>query len=123
MIEVLPQEALEAPPPETKKTADGDTIPDDGKLRLDLGCGRSKRDAFKGVDIATDIPEVDYPGVDLTKPNWPFEDNSVEMIHSSHFLEHLDGDEQITFMNECCRILRPGGVLLIIVPYGNSPRA
>lgn len=119
ITEPLPPEALEEPATKPEEAAPS---LDDGLLRLDLGCGQGKREGFKGVDIA-EIDGVDYPGVDLSQPGWPFDDNSVAQAHCSHFLEHLDGDEQITFMNELWRILKPGAEALIICPYGFSPRA
>jgi hypothetical protein len=90
-------------------------------LRLDLGCGKNKvgpdwvgvdRIKFEGVDKA----------FDLTKP-WPWEDNSVEEAHSSHFVEHLEPAERIHFVNELHRVLRPGGQARIITPHWCSERA
>ena len=46
----------------------------------------------------------------------PFEDSSVEVIFSSHFIEHLTFEEGLNFLKECYRVLRPGGILRIICP-------
>jgi predicted SAM-dependent methyltransferase len=47
----------------------------------------------------------------------PFADGSVRSIFSEHFLEHLDYSEEVPgFLRECVRVLKPGGVMRIIVP-------
>lgn len=89
-------------------------------LRLDLGCGTRKREGFHGVDVRP-FDGVDTV-LDLTGP-WPWEPNSVEEAHASHFIEHLTGDERIHFVNELYRVLRPGGTCQIIVPHWASCRA
>ena len=38
------------------------------------------------------------------------------MVYSSHFLEHIPRDQVAPFLQECWRILKPGGVLRIVVP-------
>jgi SAM-dependent methyltransferase len=94
-------------------------------LKLDLGCGQNcyveNGEKFTGIDY------VKCEGVDivhdLTKFPYPFADNSVERIHSSHFLEHLDGFERIQFFAEMYRILIPGGTMRLIHPYYKSVRA
>lgn len=51
------------------------------------------------------------PGVPL-----PFEDNELDGILASHFFEHWDAQEGLKIMQDCHRILKPGGVLLVSVP-------
>jgi hypothetical protein len=109
-----------------------DTIlPKTNAVLLDLGCGMNKRKdkPFKGVD-AIDFPGVDQI-VDLRNP-WPWADNSVDEVHSSHFLEHLEAAERIHFVNELYRVLKPGryvdgkpveGFATIIAPNWSSQRA
>lgn len=46
----------------------------------------------------------------------PFIDGSVDVIYSSHMLEHLDQHEAKVFLNEAKRVLKPRGVLRIGVP-------
>ena len=46
----------------------------------------------------------------------PFKDSSVEVIFSSHFIEHLTFEEGINFLRECHRVLRPNGILRIVCP-------
>ena len=46
----------------------------------------------------------------------PFEDESVDYIHSSHMLEHLDPLELYTFVKEVDRVMKPGGSVVISAP-------
>jgi predicted SAM-dependent methyltransferase len=46
----------------------------------------------------------------------PLPDNSVEVLYSSHMLEHLDSRETIDFLKEARRVLSPDGILRIAVP-------
>lgn len=89
-------------------------------LKLDLGCGKSKRAGFTGVDA------LRFDGVDITadlKKRWPFNDESVDEAHSSHFIEHLDGMERIHFWNELYRVLKVGAKAQIIGPDWSNSRA
>jgi hypothetical protein len=94
--------------------------PPTNPIKLDLGSGPNKREGFLGVD------SIGFPGVDVVtdlRQKWPWEDNSVEEAHSSHFLEHLTGWERVHFANELYRVLIPGGKCMIIVPHWGSMRA
>lgn len=46
----------------------------------------------------------------------PFVDASVTLIHLSHIVEHLYHEDLHAFLNECDRVLVPGGVLVISTP-------
>lgn len=91
--------------------------------KLDLGCGSKKIDGYFGVD------QFKMPGVDLVwdlgdrNKRWPFADDSVQEIQSSHFFEHLSQDSRSWFMNEAFRVLAPGGQMKITTPYWASSRA
>lgn len=93
-------------------------------LKLDLGCGPGKKMGFIGVD------SLQFPGVDVVmdlRQPWPWPDNSVEEVHSSHFVEHLwntdERPERVHFVNELWRVLKPGGKATIITPHWASCRA
>lgn len=105
--------------------------------------------AFDGVDVVLDLcargsnySEIEYvekngkkrkakgnelAGVTMPGPapfkKWPWADNSVDEVHCSHFVEHLNGDERIHFVNELYRVLKPGCKATIIVPHWASCRA
>ncbi len=46
----------------------------------------------------------------------PFPNDSINRIYSSHFFEHLTFKEIQQFLDECKRVLVPGGKFLICVP-------
>lgn len=46
----------------------------------------------------------------------PFEDNSIDAIYHSHLLEHLDRDIARVLLIEIYRVLKPGGVVRVVVP-------
>lgn len=52
----------------------------------------------------------------------PFPDESIESIISHHFMEHLR-DGFVPLMDECHRVLKPGGILRVIVPLFPSRTA
>lgn len=47
---------------------------------------------------------------------FPVVDGVVDLIFSSHMLEHITRDEAVLFLKDCLRMLRPGGVMRIAVP-------
>lgn len=89
--------------------------------KLDIGCGKNKREGFHGVD------QYKMDGVDtvlkIGASKWPFADNSIEEAHSSHFVEHLTAQERVHFYNELHRVMKPGAKATIIVPHWASNRA
>lgn len=89
------------------------------EMRLNLACGLRREDGYKGIDI---IPgdAVDIV-MDLESFPWDIKSESVEDMLCYHYIEHTK--DLIKFMNECHRILKPGGVLRIIAPYYSSIRA
>lgn len=60
---------------------------------------------YQNVDVVHDLDV--YP--------WPFEDNSFLNISAIHLVEHLRNG-LLPFMDECWRILMPGGALYIETP-------
>ncbi|KKS96080.1 MAG: hypothetical protein UV73_C0012G0108 [Candidatus Gottesmanbacteria bacterium GW2011_GWA2_43_14] len=46
----------------------------------------------------------------------PFSDSTVDFIYSSHFLEHLYRFQAIELLKDCKRILKPNGIIRIVVP-------
>lgn len=46
----------------------------------------------------------------------PFGDQSFDVVYHSHLLEHVDRDAAPGFLKECYRVLKPGGILRVVVP-------
>jgi hypothetical protein len=89
-------------------------------LKLDLGCGKHKKEGFLGVDQRA------FEGVDMVtdlKTVWPWADGSVEEIHMSHVLEHFTGPERVHIFNEMYRVLVKDGKATITTPHWCSNRA
>lgn len=53
--------------------------------------------------------------VDVRKP-LPFATHSIDMCYSSHLLEHLSASEAMAFLAEQRRVLKPQGVIRVVVP-------
>jgi predicted SAM-dependent methyltransferase len=83
-------------------------------LRLNIGCG----DFPMRMPGWINVDEEPYSDVDLVLrvPPLPWEDASISEIYAGHFLEHLDRAEAADFLDECWRVLVPGGRLGIMVP-------
>lgn len=90
------------------------------ELKLNFGCGEIKVDGFTGVDLYA--PSADLK-VDLFKFPLPWKDGEVSAILASHFCEHIPAKLRWPFFDECWRILKPGGVMQIVVPNFKSERA
>lgn len=90
-------------------------------MKLDLGCGKNKKEGFTGCDQhAMEGVDVVF---DIGAEPWPFNDESVEEIHASHFLEHLTQEQRAHFMNEAYRVMKPGAKATLITPHWASNRA
>jgi hypothetical protein len=101
-------------------------------IKLDIGCGKGKREGFtgidqyqmEGVDIVLNVVAKNKQGKYMA---WPFEDNSVDEIHTSHFVEHLECDsknpDRVHFFNEAFRVMKPGAKMTVITPHWCSGRA
>jgi|GEM_PF-1525841 len=75
------------------------TKPDDKWLTVDIDPDRG--------DIVADFHEFD---------GFPLDDETVEAIYASHTFEHISMYRFPRVLSECHRVLRPGGVLRIVVP-------
>lgn len=90
---------------------------------LNLGCGNKfvvlePGDTVVNHDRIKHRKEVDVVW-DLNNLPWPWPDGSFDMIVACAVLEHLRLN-LIESLNECWRILRPGGTLHIKLPFWKS---
>lgn len=85
---------------------------------LDVGCGDSKQPNCLGMDRRK------RPGVDVVHDAevlpWPFADGQFTRIVMSHLMEHLNPKVHVEIVDEMWRILRPGGILMMSMPYPGS---
>ena len=82
---------------------------------LDLGCGENKVPNSIGLDNAQ-LPGVDVEH-DLLNFPYPFENESIDKIYLRHVIEHFAFENINFIMNECNRILKNDGLLVITVPH------
>lgn len=81
-------------------------------LRINLGCGTLPLEGWVNVDLAG-LP-VDLVW-DIRQP-LPFQSGSVDAIFHEHVMEHIDPIHGYRLIQECYRLLKPGGVLRIVMP-------
>jgi hypothetical protein len=90
-------------------------------VKLDLGCGPNKKEGFIGVDVIA-FPNVDHI-VRLGSEPLPFEADTVDEVHASHFLEHLTARERCYLLNDLYRVMKVDAKATIIIPCWSSSRA
>ena len=113
-------------------------------IRVNVGCGQTPTKGWKNFDNSPSIllarvpflpmllrsfrllddrnyefiqfaKTYDIQHVNATK-GLPLANASVDVIYSSHMLEHLDRDDANAFLREAKRLLRPGGIIRLAVP-------
>jgi SAM-dependent methyltransferase len=92
---------------------------------LDVGSGAqpyrpllSPEASYIAIDVADAGSNFGYEVADtiyFEGETWPVDSNSVDVILSTETLEHVR--DPSTFLNEAQRCLRPGGRLLLTVPF------
>lgn len=94
-------------------------------MKINLGAGSEPTEGWVNVDW------IKGEGIDVEQNllmfPWPFDDGCANEIKAIDVLEHMPNytpDSKATviaFVEECHRILEPGGSLTIQVPHWNSP--
>lgn len=105
-------------------------------MKLNLGCGLNVVDGWTNVDYALGAKLTKLPlfstinrKLKVFSADWdsriflhdltcrfPWQDASVDYCYSSHTLEHLTRGQGVFLLQESHRVLRPGGVVRIVVP-------
>lgn len=115
----------------------------DGRAMINIGCGWKTHHAWNNVDFSPyarlasrprlksllralgllsdlrleRLSRVD-PGIvchDL-RLGIPYADGVFDVAYHSHFLEHIDRSAVPSVLAECRRVLKPGGILRVVVP-------
>lgn len=82
------------------------------KIYLEVGAGYKKgENGWVTIDV-TKTCDIYW---DLSK-GLPLPNESISKIYSSHFFEHLSFKEGQKFLDDCLRVLVPGGTFSICVP-------
>jgi ubiquinone/menaquinone biosynthesis C-methylase UbiE len=105
-------------------------------MKLNLGCGSQVPDGWVNVDYGLGARFAKVPFFvalnrkvklfnldwnkkiylhDLTK-KFPWVDSSIDIVYSSHTLEHFSKEDGRRFLAECHRVLRNNGIIRIVVP-------
>lgn len=85
---------------------------------LNLGCGNRLIAGAVNHDLRKHREEVDVAW-DLNDLPWPWGNETFDTIVACAVLEHLEID-LLQALNECWRILRPGGRVRMKLPYWKS---
>ena len=97
---------------------------------LEPGCGRGEfLSHFQnlgldvvGVDISEEAQDFGHDFkvkiCDVENENLPFDSDTFDVIYSKSFIEHLYYPEK--YLKEAYRVLKPGGLLLTLVPDWES---
>jgi predicted SAM-dependent methyltransferase len=82
-------------------------------LRLHVGSGTARLEGWINLDYQ-DLPGVDVV-CDVTK-GLGFPKSAAEAVFAEHFLEHLGVGDAVNFLEECHRVLVPGGWVRLSTP-------
>jgi len=115
----------------------------DGRAMLNLGCGWKMHWGWTNLDFSPYARLVKHPAIarllaragvlsplrqerlakvdpEMTchdlRGGIPFHDETFDVVYHSHFLEHLDRAVAPIVLAECRRVLKPGGILRVVVP-------
>jgi predicted SAM-dependent methyltransferase len=104
--------------------------------KLNLGCGSQVPDGWINVDYALGARFAKIPffralnkKLRLFETDWndkiyihnlskrfPWADSTMDVVYSSHTLEHFSREDGRRFLAECHRVLRKNGIIRIVVP-------
>ncbi|MFX0134188.1 MAG: methyltransferase domain-containing protein [Candidatus Hodarchaeota archaeon] len=98
-------------------------------LKLHFGCGSRVLKGWINIDLWWyPLPDInpypdaligdksDFYAIDITKLGLPLPNNSVDVIFHEDFLEHLNQRDQIIFLSETLRVLKPKAIHRVNTP-------
>jgi predicted SAM-dependent methyltransferase len=80
---------------------------------LNLGCGSRFHPDWTNIDFIATCPSVIVHN--LTQ-GIPQPDDTFDVVYHSHVLEHFSKNQANVFIQECSRVLKPGGTLRVVIP-------
>lgn len=91
----------------------------EGKNVLNIGCGQYKIPGTIGMDIIKNSKADVIHNIEDTP--WPFSANEFDVVMANHVLEHIEDIPKA--LNEIHRVIKPGGSVILQVPYFRSTDA
>lgn len=82
-------------------------------LLVNIGCGSIFHPAWTNVDSNPSDRSIRHWNV---QRGLPFRDGDADACYASHVLEHLTSSVAEQLLAECHRVLRPGGIIRLVVP-------
>ncbi len=80
---------------------------------LNVGCGDKFHTAWTNIDMGSNSPHV---RVHNLLQGFPYGDNQFDALYHSQVLEHFPKEKAGAFLRECFRVLKPGGIVRVVVP-------
>lgn len=80
---------------------------------LNLGCGRRFNIEWTNIDFVSTSEKVISCNL---HDRIPFPDAYFDVVYHSHLLEHFSKANAEEFMRDCSRVLKPKGILRVVVP-------
>ena len=113
------------------------------KIRLNLGCGGVRPEGWINTDSSLNaylqkipflgkliadkvIKSVQYDSNNVTymdvNNKWKFKSETVDIVYASHLFEHLSIKDANEFLQKAYRVLKPQGIIRLVVPclYQNA---
>ncbi len=94
-------------------------------MKLNLGCGDhpARHRMPEWVDVDAHEGDGTDPSVVADIRDLPFEDDTAQQVYCGHVLEHLTKDDCLVALSEIERVLKPGGVLMVVGPDAARARS
>jgi predicted SAM-dependent methyltransferase len=83
-------------------------------MKIHLACGTRYIEGCINIDYSRDVRADFY--LDIGTQKQPFGDNSASEIYLVHAIEHLNKQQGRFCLEECKRVLMPGGKFYIVFP-------
>ena len=90
-----------------------DYMKSSGVVKLHLGSGTNHLPGWLNTDLQPATDRIIF--VDASEP-LAFDSQTVDYIFAEHMIEHIELDRAISLLEECYRILKPGGKIRISTP-------
>jgi SAM-dependent methyltransferase len=98
-----------------KMLAAADTYAPDATVCIELGSGGGFLPDLDPTIVASDIRYLTGLNLVFDAQDAPFRDSSIDVIYGMHVIHHIPRIRR--FFAELERVLKPGGVLVVVEPY------